>query len=93
LKKISVKVHNLIQAIAFRASDEFLSFFYLGGGIVALYEDLQACHRQLNLERLLILSPLAFSHDLMIINQYCRLNRGTFTPYCLRQKTGSAIRQ
>jgi len=86
IEKISIKDHGLITAIVFRASDEFLGFFLTPGGIVDLYEDLQACHRRLDLKRLLSLGHSDFSHDLTIINQYCHLNRGTFNPYCLKQK-------
>ena len=87
MKPISIKTHDLITAIVIRASDEFLTFF-LKGGIVSLYEDLQLCHRRLDLKRLLAFGHSDFSHDLTIINQYCRLNMGTFNPYCLKKATG-----
>jgi len=94
MKRISVKDQDRIQAIVFRASDEFLTIFYKGG-IVALYEDLQVCHRRtpLDLERLLNSGHSDFSHDLTIINQYYRMNRGAFNPYCLKQKAAFASRR
>ena len=88
MKKISVKDHDLITDIASRASDEFLTFF-LKGGIVDLYLDLQTCHKRmpLDLKRLLNSSRDDFSHDIKIISQYFRFNIGTLTPYCLKRKT------
>jgi len=88
MKQLSIKDHDLIAAIVSRASDEFLTFF-LKGGIVDLYIDLQICHKRtpLDLKRLLNSSHDDFSHDIKIINQYFRFKRGTLTPRCLKQKT------
>ena len=92
MNRVSIKDHGLITAIVFRASDEFLTFF-LKGGIVDLYEDLQACRKRLDLKRLLNSGHSDFSHDLAIINQHCRLNRGTFSPYCLKKAALQSARK
>jgi hypothetical protein len=60
MKQISVKVHELIKAIAFRASDEFLTFLYSRDVIVDLYDDLQACRKRLDLRGFSILAVRIF---------------------------------
>jgi hypothetical protein len=86
MKRISLKNQDLIRAIAFRASDEFLTFF-LVGDIIDLIEDLQACHQRapLDLEKLLNCNKDSFSYDITLINHFFRLKRGKLTPSCLKQ--------
>jgi hypothetical protein len=81
----NLKEKDLIQAIAFLASDVLP--FFPKGGVADLCKDIQVCHQRtpLDLEQLYNSSIGDFTHDITMIHQYCRSNRGTFKPYCLKQ--------